>query len=54
MSRALIAFALLVPVAATHFSAPAPALCIPAPPRTTPHRKLDRVDKWRHDERTIV
>jgi len=30
------------------------ALCVPPPPRTTPHRKMDRVDKWQHDERTLA
>ena len=29
-------------------------LCVPPPPRTTPHRHLERVDKWQHDERTIA
>ena len=54
MSRALIAIALLVPVATHPTPAPSPALCIPVPPRTTPHRKLERVNKWSHDERTIA
>lgn len=54
MSRALIVFALLAPVATHPTPAPNPALCIPVPPHTTPHRKLDRVDKWSHDERTFA
>ena len=55
MTRVLIAIALLVPAAA-QFAPPAPrqSLCLPVPPRTTPHRKMDRVDKWQHDERTLV
>lgn len=60
MTRALMIFALLAP-AATQL-APAPprasaaqhALCVPAPPRTTPRRKMDRVDKWQHDQRTFT
>ena len=61
MTRAFLAIALLVPGAAPLLvpaapTAPAPqqSLCVPAPPRTTPRRKLERVDKWQHDERTLA
>jgi hypothetical protein len=54
MTRALIAIALLLPAATQFAPAPRQSLCVPTPPRTTPHRKLDRVDKWQHDERTLA
>ena len=59
MSRLLIAIALLVPAPPLGSGMPlVPAvprhLCVPPPPRTTPHRHLERVDKWQHDERTIA
>ena len=54
MTRALIAIALLVPAATQFAPAPRQSLCLPAPPRTTPHRKMDRVDKWQHDQRTLA
>lgn len=54
MTRALLAVALLLPAAPHLAPAPHQSLCLPVPPRTTPHRKMDRVDKWQHDERTLV
>ncbi len=55
MSRALIVLAMLAPPAAPpRVATSRPALSLPAPPRTTPHRPLERVDKWQHDERTIA
>lgn len=53
MSRLLIAIALVMPAAA-QFAPARQSLCVPAPPRTAPHRKMERVDKWQHDERTIA
>lgn len=54
MTRALIAIALLLPAATQFGPAPRQSLCLPEPRRTAPHRKLDRVDKWQHDERTLA
>lgn len=54
MTRTLMILALLAPAARLPAPTQQQALCLPAPPRTTPHRKLDRVDKWQHDERTFT
>ncbi len=54
MTRTLMILALLAPAATLLAPAQHQALCVPAPPRTAPHRKLDRVDKWQHDERMVV
>ena len=55
MTRAFLIMAVLSPAAAQLGPATAqPTLCIPNPPRTTPHPKMERVDKWQHDERTVV
>lgn len=54
MNRLLIAIALLVPAAAPLVPAAPHQMCVPPPPRTTPRRQLDRVDKWQHDQRTIA
>lgn len=53
MTRALVALALLVP-AAVPGPPPPRQICLTAPPRTTPHRHFERIDKWQNDERTIA
>ena len=39
---------LLIPAAGV------PALCFPAPQRTTPRNLYERADKWQRDQRTIA